>query len=543
MHLLIFILLSSFLKFNRVRIENSKFFGRRKLEKLIAIKKGTPYNIFYLRGRENRIINLYKGYGFFDVKVREKKIDFKNDKVDIILEVHEGQRYRISKINIHPPEIANETGVLKHKNISGYFSYKLIGNIENYILKFYANRGYPFINITDSITPLRKEHIVQVDIYVNRGKRFIIDSVYIKELPGIRPKLIKKLILVKKGQYFSRETILKSLREINALGIYEGTTYSLKEMSDSTLMVIISGNPAPARFVRISSGYNVPDEFHGTFRVGHDNILKSAQKITLQYDFLRSLKHPLRRKAELYYTNPLFGGHRLTFQIHPFYVRDYELKNELYGFDISFGKRIGNYSMVRFSIGWKNLSMGKAEHGISNMAILTYTSNRTNNFFYPTRGIKYSVKLQETGGILKGDFSFHRSHISLSAYHSIEGYVFAIQNIFMFQKPSGNTLTIPPEEKFRIGGDGSVRGVGRDYLMTDGGILLNLEIRRKFTRRFGMVAFMDNFYVITGMKDLIQTPGIGLRFYTPAGPIRIDFASPTYNLKNVHINIAIGEMF
>ncbi|GEM_PF-3860177 len=543
MHTLFLLLVSALLRFNSIKIEGSNFFSARELKKILSIKKGTPYNLLYLRSREAGIIDLYRGYGFFDVSVAEKKIEFKKTKVNIILEVKEEKRYIVNKINIHPEKVLKETSVLKHRNIKGYFSYELLGEIEDYIIRFYANRGYPFVSITDSVIPDKSSHTVDVDIRVRTGKRYIIDSVHIERVPGVRSALIKKVILIKRGQFFSRELILKSLREINALGIYEGTTYSLKETSDSTLTVIIRATPSPSRFVRLSGGYNIPEEFHGTFRLGHDNIFGNAQKITIQYEFLRSIKYPLRRKVEIYYTEPLFLGEKLSFQTHPFYVRDYELGNELYGFDVSLGKRLSNYSILRFFIGWKNLSMGRDEHGISNTAIITFSANRTNNFFYPTRGIKYTIKLQETGGILKGDFSFRRGYLSLSLYHSIEGYVFALHNTLMYQKPFGTTSTIPLDEKFRIGGDGSLRGTGRDYIMTDGGILFNLEIRRKLTRWFGMALFLDNFYVLTGMHDFIQTPGAGLRFYTPAGPIRLDIASPIHELNNVHLNIAIGEMF
>ena len=543
MQFLVFILLSTFLRFNKINIQGAHFFSKGALKKVLSIKKGTTYNLLYLRARERRIIELYKGYGFFDIHLSEGKIEFKKNKVNITLKIIEGKRYKIGKLRILPKEVIEETGVLKHRNLHGFFSYETIGEIEDFIFQHYANSGYPFVNIRDSIIPCKDTHLVDVIIFVNKGGRYIIDDIYIQRNKGIRPYLIKKVITIKKGQYFSRKRILESLREINALGIYEGISYSLKETSDSTLIIIITAKPAPSRFIRIEGGYNIPREFHGTFRIGHDNIFKDAQKLSIQYNFLRTPKHPLQRKSEIYYTEPLFLDQKLSFQLHPFYQRDYELGNELYGIDMSLGKRIASYSILRFFLGWKNLSMGTDVHGISNSAVLTYSTNRTNNFFYPTRGIKYTTKIQQTGGILRGDFSFRRLYVSFAWYYSIEGYVFALYNALMYQRPFGKTNIIPLEEKFRIGGDGTVRGVKRDYVMTDGGILMDIEIRRKFTHWFGVSIFMDNFYVLSGMHDLIQSPGFGIRLYTPAGPLRIDFASPVDNLKNVQINIGIGEMF
>lgn len=543
MHFILLAIISTLLRFNNIKFEGSRFFSNRELKKVLAIKKGTPYNLLYLRSREARIIELYKGYGFFDVKVIEKKTEFKKTKVNVTLEIKEGKRYSIGKLNVYPEVVIEKTGVLNHKNLKTYFSYDFLNEIEDIIIRFYANRGYPFISINDTIIPNSSTYTVDINIFVSIGNRYTIDSVEIEKKEGVNVALIKKVIPVKKGQLFSRELLLRSLREINSLGIFEGTTYLIKETSDSTLTITIRVKPSPYRFVRVSGGYNIPDEFHGSLRFGHNNIFGKAQKLTLQYEFRRTVKYPLRRKVESYYSEPIFFGKKLTFQLHPFYVRDYEARNELYGFDISLGKRLDDYSMLKLFLGWKNLSMGKNELGISNMAILNLSSNRTNNFFYPTRGVKYTIKLQETGGILKGDFSFRRIYASISLYHSKEGYIFAFQNVLMYQKPFGNTLTIPIEEKFRIGGDGSIRGIPRDYIMTDGGILFNLEIRRKFTHWFGLAVFLDNYYNFIGIRDFIQSPGMGLRFYTPAGPIRFDFASPFENPKDVRINIAIGEMF
>ena len=544
MNLFIFFIFAGLLRFNKIHIKGSHFFSKGEIKKILSIKKGTPYNLIFLRNREKRIIEFYRGYGFFDVKVFEKNIEFKKDRVDITLEIQEGKRYIIDSIEITPLRVLNETQVLRHRNYSGKpFSYDIITEIEDYILKFYTNSGYPFITIWDSVMPNRTKKTVYVKIDVNTGNRYFIDSVVIKTKGRVRKSLIRRVIFIKSGQPFSRVRVLKSLREINALGIYEGTTYSLKKISDSTLWVIISVMPAKSRFIRLSGGFNVPEEFNGIVRVGHDNIFGNAQKLTIQYEFLRKVRIPLKRRIEIFYTEPLFLNTRVSMQFHPFYVRDYEVGNELYGFDVSLAKRIGNKSVVRMFTGWKNVTFGEEEQGISNSAIITFTSNRTNNFFYPTRGLKYTVKFQQTGGLLGGAYSFRRVYFTQALYYSKEGYVFALHGSFMYEKPFGKSTFIPMNEKFRIGGDGTLRGVRRDYLMTDGGILLNAEIRRKLTSWFGLAIFLDNFYNLIGIHEFVETPGMGVRFYTPVGPIRVDFSSPTYHMQNIHINIAIGEMF
>ena len=99
---------------------------------------------------------------------------------------------------------------------------------------------------------------------------------------------------------------------------------------------------------------------------------------------------------------------------------------------------------------------------------------------------------------------------------------------------------IPPDLLFFAGGGGSVRGYGFRSIgveddagnVTGGRYLLeaSLEARAKFTDQFGGVAFLDGGYVAAdtfpGLEELRLGAGIGLRYYTALGPLRLDAAIP-----------------
>lgn len=99
----------------------------------------------------------------------------------------------------------------------------------------------------------------------------------------------------------------------------------------------------------------------------------------------------------------------------------------------------------------------------------------------------------------------------------------------------------PPDLLFTTGGGGSVRGYGFNNIgvrnvsgdVTGGRSLLeaSLEVRRKFTETLGAVAFIDagtvgenSYDAFSG--DLKVGVGIGLRYYTGLGAIRLDVAVP-----------------
>lgn len=101
-------------------------------------------------------------------------------------------------------------------------------------------------------------------------------------------------------------------------------------------------------------------------------------------------------------------------------------------------------------------------------------------------------------------------------------------------------VNIPPDKLFFAGGGGSVRGYGFKSIGVDDGsgtitggrylLEASLEARTKVTSDIGVVGFVDGGYVAAdvfpGLDDLRLGAGVGLRYYTGLGPLRLDVALP-----------------
>ncbi|MET3924281.1 autotransporter assembly complex family protein [Devosia sp. 2618] len=99
---------------------------------------------------------------------------------------------------------------------------------------------------------------------------------------------------------------------------------------------------------------------------------------------------------------------------------------------------------------------------------------------------------------------------------------------------------IPPDKLFFAGGGGSVRGYGFKSIGVDdgagnvvGGAYLiegSLEARAKVTQDIGVVGFIDGGVVANNefpnLEDMRFGAGIGARYYTGLGPLRLDLAVP-----------------
>ncbi len=124
----------------------------------------------------------------------------------------------------------------------------------------------------------------------------------------------------------------------------------------------------------------------------------------------------------------------------------------------------------------------------------------------------------------------------------------------------GDVTDIPPDFLFYSGGAGTVRGHdfqslgavqngidagGRSFLGLSG------EYRQDIgTTNFGLVAFADAGYVgadaTGGTGDWHAGAGLGVRYDTPFGPIRVDLATPVRGDgvgEALHLYIGIGQSF
>ncbi len=126
-----------------------------------------------------------------------------------------------------------------------------------------------------------------------------------------------------------------------------------------------------------------------------------------------------------------------------------------------------------------------------------------------------------------------------------------------FGQPAANTH---PEYLFYSGGGGTVRGHPYQSLSIDAGggdtiggrafLGLSGEVRYKINDSFGAVAFVDGGWL--GAENFFDAgsgshigAGLGVRYYTGLGPIRLDVAAPVRGGtgKGLQIYLGIGQAF
>ncbi len=119
---------------------------------------------------------------------------------------------------------------------------------------------------------------------------------------------------------------------------------------------------------------------------------------------------------------------------------------------------------------------------------------------------------------------------------------------------------IPPDRLFFAGGGGSVRGYGFKSIGVDNGsgvvtggrylLEASLEARAKVTDDIGVVGFVDGGYVAAdrfpSLDELRLGAGVGVRYHTGLGPLRLDVAVPLNKRPSdpdYALYVGIGQAF
>jgi translocation and assembly module TamA len=181
----------------------------------------------------------------------------------------------------------------------------------------------------------------------------------------------------------------------------------------------------------------------------------------------------------------------------------------------------------------------------------------------PTRGFRLSGRVSPEFSARNGGLTYARTQFDASAYHPVSDRVVLAGRVRLGTIVGAGAFDIAPSRRFYAGGGGSVRGYGYQQLGPKdvegdpiGGkglaeFAVEARIRlRQFGGNFGVVPFFDG-GSLTGdtLPDFGKWrfgAGLGVRYYSSFGPIRIDVGVPLNRQKGdgpVAVTVSLGQAF
>ncbi len=185
--------------------------------------------------------------------------------------------------------------------------------------------------------------------------------------------------------------------------------------------------------------------------------------------------------------------------------------------------------------------------------------DRTDSLLDPTKGFRITSLIQPEGS-LAGSFSpYARLRTDISGYYPVTDSIVLAGRVRVGSIVGAARERLAPSRRFYAGGGGSVRGFGFQELGPKdpnndpiGGRSVNeaaFEARYRFGN-FGVVGFVDAGQVYRSSAPTFQNlrfgAGIGARYYTNFGPMRLDVATPIGRKPGearVSVYVSIGQAF
>ncbi len=180
----------------------------------------------------------YRNHGYFKATTLEPQTNVRNEgginpltlrpstgkRVDILIPVEEGSRYRLGGINFTGNKAAPNSKALRAQfalKDGDYFNYTAFGKGLEALRKAYGGLGY--INFVPNPVPRFDEakKLVFFDIDCDEGKKFFVSRIEFTGNTITRDKVIRRELLVEEGQPYNAQAVDLSLLRLNQLQYFD----------------------------------------------------------------------------------------------------------------------------------------------------------------------------------------------------------------------------------------------------------------------------------------------------------------------------------
>jgi len=581
------------------RIELVELSGAKayKPKKLLGLMKNKRKKVFFEKDLPDdlkKIETEYKNNGYLDVKLSSPVVTLSPDKtrISIALGVVEGRPYRFGATTFSGYVVFKSSEIVKtiEYRQGKVFNQEKFEDTIRAIQELYADVGRLRARVNPVKTYDPKTDQMDVRFEIVEGPVSYVDHVDVDGNKATKTYVIKREVVVKPGDRFSAARVRKSREKIMNLGFMDEVDVDLQPspVDPDKVDLTFDVNEGKPGVLTAGAAYSSIDGLIGTMSLQHLNLFGRAQRGSLQWSFGKRVQD-----YSVSWTTPWIGDHPTSLGFDVFHTRrinPYQGDISAYterrtGGSVRVGPRFQEdryqlnltYTLQRVTIG--NIDPNQNFNGtltegssIQSLIGAELARDTRDSIWDPTRGQRHAVGATLSGGPLYGDINYFKPSITNQAHATLftaEDWPFVLS---LFHRAGyitsfGKSTVVAVQDRFYIGGQDSLRGYSPsgEAGWPQGGTVYsvaNLEFgfplareHRKTIVKF--VVFADgggswntvgdvSGRVGSGVRDLKTDVGFGLRFVTPAFPIRLDYG---YGLnhpsgqKNYQINFGLGPLF
>lgn len=554
---------------------------RERFDALSALEQneGKAANVAQIdrRAREDEdlLATLLRAAGHYDAQVETRVETQPDGRIVVVLDAEPGPVYRFTEVELRGLDRAGDKAEALRKAFGvkpedAVDADKVLAGEDALKLKI-GREGFPFAKVGEpEVVVDHDDRTATLVVDIDPGGQRTFGRVTVADDRVFSARHVQTIARFDPGDAYDAALTDDLRRALIQTGLVsQARVETVPGQTPDTVDVAVTLEPAPPRTIAGELGYGTGEGARAEVSWTHRNFFKPEGAVTFRG--VAGTQEQLL-SATLRRSNFRARDRVLNAQVAISHVdRDaYEAKTFSLSGSLERQTNIIFQKKWTWSIGAELLA--SREKGIIGNGVVpvdrtffigalpaTLAYDGSDDLLNPTKGFRLSGRISPEGSFQAGTFAYLKTQIDASGYFPVSDRVVLAGRTRLGTIYGASRDRIAPSRRFYAGGGGSVRGYGyqsigpRD-LNNDpiGGKSLaefSLEARVRFGD-FGVVPFIDAGNISTGgipkFNNLRLGAGIGGRYYTNFGPIRVDVGTPLNRQKGdprIAVYVSLGQAF
>jgi translocation and assembly module TamA len=566
---------------------------------LETLKKSAPVDPFALVARANedvsRLQTTMQSFGYYQARVniliaRRPLSDPgllvwldqvpKGQSVYVYADIDPGTLYRLRRISIDGAVPKDAVSKMKLEQGQPAVAADVVAGATRLVTAL-QEEGYALAKVDSPVAFADDNaHALDLTFKVDMGPKTDIGAITISGLHDVDEDVVRRAISVHTGDLYRPSKIEDARNSLLSLGVFSGVEVHAADRLDPQGRVPINYDVSerPGHAVSFTAAYSTDLGFSGGVTWSDRNLFGGAEQLNLSAAINGvggTASSTLGYNATAQFIKPQFLAHdqALEFDLGG-------IKQKLDAYDQT-AETVAALLRRKFSTLWSgSVGLSVEQDDITQEKVartyqlvsvpfsVNYDSTELSGLLQdPTHGARAAVSLTPTQSFGHRSSPFLAMQVGGAAYFDLADFgiekptegVFATRATIASIVGAGQ-FDLPPDRRLYAGGSATVRGYRFQSigpLFPDqkpiGGTAMDagtIEFRQHLFGDFAAAAFID-----AGQDSATGVPfsgplrvgaGAGVRYYTPVGPVRVDFALPLTRIRAsdaFEIYIGLGQAF
>lgn len=533
------------------------------------------YSSVKLSGDLENLRSWYLDHGYLQFDIESNQVSITPDKsnINITVNIHEGDQYTVSKVNltgdlIVPEEDVRARVLLRPGDI---FSQKQLTNSTKLIKSRLGIEGYAYTEVNTLPRINEEDKTVELTILVTPGQKMLVRKIVFEGNGRTQDVVMRREMRQMEGEVYSTLKIERSKIRLQRLKFISSVDIRNERVSSENNLMDLYVSVDERFSGSFTAGIGYSEAAGAVFNLGltNDNIFGTGNSLGITFN-----QSDYQKQYEVSFTDPFYTEDGISRTIALGYTKTEEEEwsdylNDQTRASMKFVVPLSEYNSFNFSFGLENNNIQTSIYTsndilqfiVDNNDNLTdiddvdgavyntyfgsigFSKDSRNRLIFPDSGHVNSIGMEVFGG----ELTYYRlSYRHQTLFSLSDNVTWSLKARSGYGKAYGSTSALPFYEKYLAGGVQTVRGYDYNSLgpldsksQPFGGnfqFITNSEFLFKMdafgdadTFRLGL--YLDAGNVFATYRDyetseLRASYGIAMKWLTAVGPIQLSYAQP-----------------